>query len=63
MLVLSRKINEKIIITGSMKKDDVIEIVVSDVKGERVSVGINAPETITIVREEIRERKNADDIR
>lgn len=47
MLVLTRKTDEKIII------DDNIEIVVVGVENGRVKLGINAPETIDIVRGEL----------
>ena len=47
MLVLSRKRNESIVV------DDVIEIVVLEVRGNRVRLGINAPQEIRIVRGEI----------
>jgi carbon storage regulator len=47
MLVLTRKINESIII------GDDIEIVIVDVYRNRVRIGINAPAEVTIHRKEI----------
>ena len=49
MLVLARKINESIII------GDDIEVVVLEVQGEQVKLGINAPKSIKIYRKEIYE--------
>ena len=50
MLALSRKAGESIIINND------IEIVVLDVKGEQVKIGINAPKTVPIFRKEIYEQ-------
>lgn len=47
MLVLSRKIGEKIII------NDEIEVVIVDVNNSIVRVGINAPKSVSIYREEL----------
>ena len=47
MLILSRKIGEKIII------NDEIEIVVVDSNASGVKLGINAPKTVSIYREEL----------
>ncbi|BDU51078.1 carbon storage regulator CsrA [Haliovirga abyssi] len=47
MLVLSRKKNESIII------GDDIEIVVVDVKGDQVKIGIKAPRKVTVHRAEV----------
>ena len=49
MLVLSRKKNESIII------GDNIEVVIVDVKGEQVKVGIKAPRNVTVHRAEVYE--------
>ncbi|MGE5557369.1 MAG: carbon storage regulator CsrA [Bacillota bacterium] len=47
MLVLTRKLNESIII------GDDIKITVVEVKGDQVKVGITAPREISVHREEI----------
>ncbi len=47
MLVLRRKIGERLVIAG------VIEIIVLDVERERVKLGISAPAEVSIVREEL----------
>jgi len=47
MLVLSRKVNESIIIGEN------IEIMVVEVKGDQVKLGINAPKNISLYRGEI----------
>ena len=48
MLVLSRKVGETIWI------GDDVELVVTEVKGEYVKVGVRAPRTIDIIRGELR---------
>lgn len=47
MLVLSRKINESLMI------GDDIEITVVSISGERVRIGIQAPKAIPVFRNEI----------
>ncbi len=47
MLVLARKLNESIMI------GDNIEVVVIDIKGDQVKLGIKAPRKITVHRKEI----------
>jgi len=49
MLVLSRGVNESIII------GDQIEVTVVSVKGDRVRVGIRAPRTVPVHRKEVYE--------
>ena len=49
MLVLSRKAGETIWIGED------IEIVISEVKGEQVKIGIRAPRSIDVVRGELRQ--------
>jgi carbon storage regulator len=49
MLVLTRKVNQSIVI------GDDVEIVVLDVRGEQVRLGIRAPRSITVHRKEIYE--------
>lgn len=47
MLVLARRLNESIMI------GDEIEVVVIDIKGDQVKLGIKAPKKITVHRKEI----------
>ena len=47
MLVLARRLNESIII------GDNIEVIVIDIKGDQVKLGIKAPKNITVHRQEI----------
>lgn len=56
MLILSRKKNESIII------GDDIEIMVTDVRGENVKLGVNAPRHISVHRKEIYESIKAENI-
>jgi|GEM_PF-533572 carbon storage regulator len=49
MLVLSRKIDEEIII------GDGISIMVVDIRGDKVRLGINAPRDVTVHRKEVYE--------
>jgi carbon storage regulator len=50
MLVLSRKRNETIVIDGD------IRITVVDIRGNQVRLGIEAPDSVRIVRQELCER-------
>lgn len=50
MLVLTRKVNQSIIIGGD------IEIVVLEVRGEQVRLGIKAPRDVAVHRQEIFEQ-------
>lgn len=49
MLVLSRKVEESILI------GDNIEVKVLDVIGDKVQIGISAPKEITVLRSELKE--------
>ncbi|MCK9223904.1 MAG: carbon storage regulator CsrA [Candidatus Muirbacterium halophilum] len=49
MLVLTRKKNQSIIIA------DNIEIVVVDIKGDQIKIGVNAPKNISVHRKEVYE--------
>jgi carbon storage regulator len=50
MLVLSRKRFEAIII------NDNIKIIVAEIKGDKVRIGIDAPDSILVYRQEVYER-------
>jgi len=51
MLVLSRKLGEEIMIDGQ------IRVTVVKVQGGRVRIGIDAPESVRVLRKELREHK------
>lgn len=57
MLILTRRIGEKIII-GEGK--EAIEIYVSDIHGGQVRIGVDAPAHIQVHREEIYQRIQAE---
>ncbi len=50
MLVLSRKQGEKVLIDGG------IELVIVEISGDKVRVGINAPKHVKVNREEVAAR-------
>ncbi len=47
MLVLSRRIGEKLVIAGN------ITVVISRVAGNRVTIGIDAPDDVRVIRGEL----------
>jgi carbon storage regulator len=54
MLILTRRPNETLVIGTE------ITVTVLGVKGNQVRIGVNAPKNVTVHREEIFERINAD---
>jgi carbon storage regulator CsrA len=50
MLILTRRVGEK------LKISDDIDVTVLDIKGNQIRLGINAPKSIPIHREEIYDR-------
>jgi len=52
MLILTRRVNETIVIG-----DDDIRVTVTSIKGQQVQIGIEAPRDIAVDREEIYYRK------
>ena len=54
MLVLSRKPNESLIFHTL---DGPVEVIINDVKGQRVSIGIEAPNSVRVVRRELEQPK------
>ncbi len=50
MLILTRKIDESIVIA-----DDII-VTVLEISGERVKIGIEAPRSVVILRQELQEQ-------
>lgn len=65
MLILTRRVNEKIVI--ETKSGEVIEVFPMAVNGSQIKIGVNAPRDTAIDREEIAQRKkgnrNANDSR
>ena len=53
MLILSRRVGERIIIGDS------IEVVVQSVSGERVTLGLAAPRDVKILRAELEDFRNS----
>ena len=49
MLVIKRKTNESILI------GDNIEIIVSEISGDKVKIAINAPSDVKIIRKEVKD--------
>ncbi len=49
MLVLSRKVGERISIAGN------IVVVVTAIHGDRIKIGIEAPKSVRVLRGELRE--------
>ena len=47
MLALSRKLNESIIVNND------VEIVVLEIKGDQVKIGVKAPKSVPVYRKEI----------
>ncbi len=56
MLILSRKIGQRIVI------GEEVEIVVVDVRGEQVRLGITAPRSIPVHRKELLEQVTAENL-
>ncbi|MGE0002112.1 MAG: carbon storage regulator CsrA [Fimbriimonadaceae bacterium] len=54
MLVLTRKVNQSIIIDGD------VEVVVLEVRGEQVRLGIRAPQDVVVHRKEVYEQIQAE---
>ena len=53
MLVLSRKVGERIRIAGD------IVVVVTAIQGDRIKIGIEAPKSVRVLRGELREIRPA----
>ena len=57
MLVLTRHLNQSLMIGDPKKPDECIEVTVTGVKGDEVRIGVNAPRAVTVDRKEIWEDK------
>jgi len=56
MLVLSRKVDQTIVIQGN------ITIKILEINGDRVKVGIDAPRSVVILRQELTEEIRKDNL-
>jgi carbon storage regulator len=56
VLVLARRLNQSIIIGND------IEVVIVDIKGDQVKIGIKAPKTVSVHRAEIHQEIQAENI-
>lgn len=56
MLVLTRKVHQSIVI------GDEVEVVVLEVRGEQVRLGIKAPKTVSVHRKEIYEQIHEENV-
>jgi carbon storage regulator len=54
MLILSRKRNQKILIF--VENVGVIEVMVTEIRGDKVRLGVKAPKNIPVHREEVVQR-------
>jgi len=56
MLVLSRRIGEQIVIANN------IRVTIVDVNGDRVRLGVTAPQSVTVDRSEVHERRRKQEL-
>ena len=57
MLVLTRRLNQAIMIGDPTKPNECYEVTVVEVKGDQVRIGVDAPKDIQVHRKEIWEQK------
>lgn len=56
MLIIKRKVNESILIgDDNVSLNEPIEIIISEISGDKVKIAINAPSNVRIIRKEIKE--------
>ena len=55
MLVLTRKVGEKLVIDG------IITVVVTKISGDRITLGIEAPRDVKVLRGELNKPSNPDE--
>ena len=61
MLVLTRKVGQVITLGNPLSPDKAIEILVTDVQGAEVKLGVTAPLEIPVHRHEIWEQKKQEE--
>lgn len=57
MLVLTRRVDGSIIIGDPKRPEDCIEVVVVEVRGDQVRLGVKAPHSVSVDRKEVWEAK------
>lgn len=57
MLVLTRRLDQSIIIGDPEKPEDCIEVVVVEARGDSVRIGVQAPRAVAVDRTEIWQQK------
>ena len=57
MLVLTRRLDQSIIIGDPKKPDECIEVQVVEVRGDQVRLGVRAPRSVVVDRKEVWEQK------
>ena len=60
MLVLTRRTDETIMIGDPKKPEECIEVVVVEVRGDQVRLGVQAPRAVSVDRLEIWEQKRTE---
>ena len=62
MLILTRRVGESILIDNPIAGAEPIQVTVLGIKGNQVRIGIDAPADITILREEIADQIDRNDL-
>ena len=60
MLVLTRRVGESIMIGDPKKPEECIEVVVVEVRGDQVRLGVQAPRAVSVDRLETWEQKRTE---
>ena len=60
MLILSRKSQEAVVVSGTNGYEQVLKVIVLELRGGSVKLGFEAPEEIPIYRHEVWERIRAE---
>lgn len=60
MLVLTRRLDQSLMIGNPVKPETVVEVVVVEVRGDQVRLGFRAPGDVVIDRKEIWVQKQAE---
>jgi carbon storage regulator len=56
MLILTRRVGERLVIGDKLVIGDNVTVTVLGVKGSQVRIGIDAPRDVTVTREEVYQR-------